>query len=388
MRWTKLIALVIAVSAGGCARGLYGPSVDTPVKPAPRKIDELTVEERLTMLDRAHVWRQIDTAKLDLLAGPRAADGFEFDTTVACSFAYPEEPLSGATPKFECELSPKDVVKVKFGEKNGEVYAEVASSRLFWALGFIADRMYPVKVTCLNCPPDPHRASTVDWSIGRPSNLATRVFDPAAIERKFDGKEIEVPKFKGWSWRELDEVADNGEGASRAHVDALKLLAAFIQHVDSKADNQAIMCADDDVGRDREGNATCARPLLMVKDLGSSFAAASKLRFAKMNLASWRSVDVWRNAPECRAQLTSSIIGTLANPSISEAGRKFLADRLSLLSDDQIRDLFTAARVERRQEKIDGRVVTVDDWVEVFKAKREQIVNRRCDEQPARRVTR
>ncbi len=162
-------------------------------------------------------------------------------------------------------------------------------------------------------------------------------------------------------------------------MDALKLLAAFIQHVDSKAENQAMVCADEDVGRDREGNATCARPWLMVKDLGSAFAAASRVRFVKMNLASWRSVNVWRNERSCRAELTSSIVGTLAHPRISEPGREFLADRLSLLSDEQIRDLFRAARVERRKDRVDGRVVTVDDWLEVFKAKREQIVNHRCE---------
>ncbi len=380
MRWTTLLSLVIAVSAvSGCARGLYGPSLETPAKPAPRKIDELTLGERRALLDRAEIWRPVDTAKLDLLAGPRVADGFTLDATVPCTFAYPDEPLSGATPKFDCELAPKDVVKVKYGLKNGEVFAEVAASRLFWALGFLADRMYPVKVTCLNCPPDPHRASTVDWSLGRPSNLATRLFDPAAIERQFDGEEIEVPKFKGWSWHELDEVADNLDGASRAQIDGLKLLAAFIQHVDSKPENQAIVCADADLGRDGEGNATCTNPRLMVKDLGSSFAAASRVRFSKMNLASWRSVNIWRDERACRAELTSSIVGTLSHPSISEPGRKFLADRLSLLSDEQIRDLFTAARVERREDRIDGHVVTVDDWVKVFKHKREQVVNHRCD---------
>jgi hypothetical protein len=386
MRWTKLLSLAIALSTlVGCARGLYGPSVDTPAKPAPRKIDELSVSERRSMLDRAEAWRSIDTGQLDLLAGPRTENALPFDAPVSCMFAYPDKALSGATPKFECEIAPKDVVKVKYGLDNGEVFAEVAASRLFWALGFLADRMYPVKVTCLNCPPDPHKASTVDWGLGRPSNLATRVFDPAAIERPFDGKEIEVPKFKGWSWRELDEVTDNEAGASRAHVDALKLLAAFIQHVDSKAENQAIVCADADIGRDREGNATCTRPRLMVKDLGSSFAAASKVRFAKMNLASWRSVEVWKDRRRCRAELTSSIVGTLAHPEISEPGRRFLAERLSLLSDKQIRDLFSAARVERRKEKIDGRLVTVDDWVEVFKSKRDQIVSHRCGEGQASR---
>jgi hypothetical protein len=44
-----------------------------------------------------------------------------------------------------------------------------------------------------------------------------------------------------------------------------------------------------------------------------------------------------------------------------------------------LRDLFTAARVEQRQDKIDGRQATVDDWVRVFKAKRDEIRNRRCD---------
>ena len=63
--------------------------------------------------------------------------------------------------------------------------------------------------------------------------------------------------------------------------------------------------------------------------------------------------------------------GSLENPRISEAGRKFLASRLLLLGDQQIRDLFRAARAERR----DG---TVDDWVRVFKRKRDEIVKARC----------
>ncbi|HUE87030.1 MAG TPA: hypothetical protein VMO26_13225 [Vicinamibacterales bacterium] len=379
MRAMRLLALIIALSAGlGCARGLHGPSINTPITPAPRSMDELTVEERRSMLDRAQVWEPIDTEELNLLRGPEGDGNFEFDASVTCTFDYPDKPLGGATPKFDCALKPKDIVKVKFGMSNGEVFAEVAASRLFWALGFFADRMYPVQVTCLHCPPDPYRASTVEWALGRPGNLATRVFDPAAIERKFDGKDIEVPTFEGWSWRELEDVADNGVGAPRAQIDALKLLAAFIQHVDSKPENQALVCADGAVGRDEDGNATCERPLLLIKDLGSAFAAASRMRFVKMSLASWRSVGIWRDARACRAELISSFIGTLAHPLISEAGRQFLAERLSLLSDDQIRDMFAASRVERRNEMMDGRRVTLDDWVRVFKAKRDQIVNHSC----------
>ena len=368
---------IASVAVIGCT-GKYGPSINTPIKPAPREIDELSIDERRALLDRAQVFRPIDTKKLDLLAGPRAKDAFAFDANVTCAFAYPEEPLSGATPKFECEVGPKDVVKVKYGADNGEVYAEVAASRLFWALGFFADRMYPVRITCVGCPSDPHRASTTEWRLGKPGNVRTLLIEPATIERKFEGESIEVPKFEGWSWLELEAVADNSVGATRAHIDALKLLAAFIQHVDSKPENQGLVCADEAVVEDRQGNESCARPVLVVKDLGSSFAQASRVRFPKMKLASWRGVKVWRDEAACQANLTSSIVGTLSNPRVTEAGRRFLAGRLSLLSDKQILDLFTAARVDQHAEKINGRQVTAADWAAAFKEKRDQIVTHRC----------
>jgi hypothetical protein len=63
--------------------------------------------------------------------------------------------------------------------------------------------------------------------------------------------------------------------------------------------------------------------------------------------------------------------GSLENPRIGEAGRQFLATRLLLLGDQQIRDLFKAAMAERRGG-------TVDDWVRVFKRKRDEIVKARC----------
>jgi hypothetical protein len=378
---TRLIAAAgfVAISTlAGCASGVYGPSIDTPMSPAPRAIDALTLDERRALLDRAQIFRPVDTAKLDLFAGPTGKGAFPPDAQVSCGFAYPKKPLSGMTPKFECAITPDDVVKVKYGEQNGEVFAEVAGTRLFWALGLTVDRMYPVSVTCLGCPENPYRASTDEWSLGKPGNVATRVFELATIERKFDGEAIEVPKFKGWSWQELERVADNTTGATRAEVDAFKLLAAFVQHVDSKAENQALVCPEDAMGKDRSGNATCARPFLMVKDLGSSFAAAGKLTFPKMELESWRSVKVWRHPGRCQAHLTSSIVGTLQHPTISEAGRRLLAERLSRLSDRQLHDLFRAARVDRRKDTTAGRQVTVEDWVQAFKEKRDQIVQHRC----------
>ena len=43
------------------------------------------------------------------------------------------------------------------------------------------------------------------------------------------------------------------------------------------------------------------------------------------------------------------------------------------LSDRQIRDLFEVSQFTRRDKSS-----TVDDWVRVFKQKRDEIANRRC----------
>lgn len=379
-RLLELLTIVAAVSlvATGCSSGAFGPSIETPATPSPRPIDKLTLEERRALLERAEVWQPTRVASLDLLAGPDAKDGFRFNESVECEFDFPDKPFSGVTPKFDCRFSPDDKVKVKYGRDNGEVYAEVAATRLFWAMGFFVDRMYPVRVTCHQCPENPHRESTTNWQLGRPSRVATRVFAPATIERPFKGEDIEVPGYEGWGWRELEHVGGEDGGATRAQIDALKLLAVFVQHVDSKPEQQALVCADDDVTEDRRGNESCRRPKLVVKDLGSTFGAAHKLRYDKMQLASWRSVDIWKDKDSCQGHLTRSFVGSLEHPRISEAGRKFLADRLSQLSDAQLRDLFTAARVEERPDRVDGRQATVADWVAAFKDKRAQITEHRC----------
>jgi hypothetical protein len=67
----------------------------------------------------------------------------------------------------------------------------------------------------------------------------------------------------------------------------------------------------------------------------------------------------------------------MENPHVGEAGRKFLADLLLQLSDRQLRDLFETARFAERKGDI-VRAATVDQWVDAFKQKRDQIVKRTC----------
>jgi len=380
----------------GCASGRFGPNPDIAAPKGPHTLKTLSVAERQQVLERAQVWQAIDTSTLNLRQGPALPALQRISAETTCAYVHPDQPLSGSTPKFECAIAPSpgrgdsrkdDVVKVKYGQNNGEVYAEVAASRLLWALGFKADAMFPTRVTCRNCPADPFAVSTTDWRQKPPADVATRVFEPANIERGVRGKKVETPGYEGWAWPELDTIRKG-----RAHLDALKLLAVFIQHSDSKPDQQEIVCEAGRSRKDAKGNETCRAVWLVIKDLGATFGKATRLNNSKMNLADWDGAGVWKptSAPGatagndlCVGDLPRSVTGSLENPVISEAGRRFLARQLMQLSDRQIRDLFTVSQVEKRGEEIAGmdgrkRKVTVDDWVRVFRRKRAEIVAAKC----------
>jgi hypothetical protein len=204
------------------------------------------------------------------------------------------------------------------------------------------------------------------------------VFDPAAIERKLPGRAMETKTDSGWKWSELEDIGPDAAPGARAERDALKLLAAFIQHTDSKAANQRLFCPEGQ----QIGRTGCGSPVLMVSDLGLTFGQASLFIQNKnsVSLATWAQVPVWKDGEACVAQLKGSFTGSLSNPKIGEAGRAFLAGLLVQLSDPQLRDLFASARVTRRSSdpSREGPLASVDEWVNAFKLKRAQIVDKRC----------
>lgn len=325
---------------------------------------------RVSVLARAQLWKPVPVGSLDLKAGPAAAGSFPIGATVACT--YVDDRMGGKSPKFLCKVNERDTVKVKFGAGNGEVFGEVLATRLLWALGFGADRMYPVTVVCHGCP---------ESLGGTAVRTGARRFDPAVIERPMRGVEWPPSGATGWAWNELNVVDPRVGGAPLAHRDALKLLAVFLQHTDSKPQQQRILC----LGERRPAPAgSCKAPFLMVSDLGLTFGRATALNsndVGSVNLAGWRDTPVWKHETGCVGNLPKSLTGSLGDPAISEEGRRFLADLLLQLSDRQLRDLFTAARVQLRPrdpaDASSGRPA-VEEWVEAFKAKRAEIVGRRC----------
>jgi hypothetical protein len=122
----------------------------------------------------------------------------------------------------------------------------------------------------------------------------------------------------------------------------------------------------------------------MISDLGVTFGAANRTNagdVGSVNLKRWYAEPVWTDDAKCVGNLKKSFSGTLRDPVISEAGRAFLAGLLAQLSDAQLHDLFEAARVDlrlREPGKVDSGFASVDEWVTVFKMKRDDIVHRTC----------
>ena len=323
-------------------------------------------DDRTSVIRRAQVWTRVDVANRDLKQGPRGQGAFPFHARIACS--YVEKTMTGHSPKFTCLMGEDDELKVKYGGTNGEVYGEVLATRLLWALGFGADRMYAVDVICNGCP-------ETFGGIARPDG--TFRFDPASVERKFAGRDFAGKDGSGWKWTELDLVSPKAGGATRDQVDALKLLAVFMQHTDSKPQQQRIVCRSG-------GKNQCGDPFLMISDLGLTFGRANWLNVdppGSVNLKAWRETPVWKGDAGCTGNLPKSFSGTLENPVISDGGRAFLARLLMQLSDRQLSDLFEGARVTYRLRE-PGRALSgypaISEWVDAFKAKRQQIVDRRC----------
>jgi hypothetical protein len=325
---------------------------------------------RTGVLVRSQVWQRTNVRAMNLKAGPQGPGAFPFRATVPCT--YLDKQLEGHSPKFACVIGADDEVKVKFGGTNGEVYGEMLATRLLWALGFGADRMYPVNVVCRGCPEE--------FGGTRLSTGQMR-FDPAVIERKFSGAEWPRDGKRGWAWNELDVVNPALGGAPTAERDALKLLAVFLQHTDSKPEQQRIVCVGQRSSQSRE---SCRHPFLMINDLGLTFGRANRTNSnetGSVNLEAWRRTPVWKSDSGCTANLSKSFTGTLEDPAISEVGRRFLADLLGQLSDSQVRDLFEAGRVSLRlrlPSDVSSGYATIEEWVAAFKEKRAQIVERRC----------
>jgi hypothetical protein len=389
--------------------------------------------QRQAYLALARVWqeRALPTPA-EIVEGPSYERGTRTQLNppggIPCAFESGGAQMGGKTPKFTCRTKDGRSVRVKYFDGNPqtgnrEVFAEVVATRLFWALGFEADRVYPLTVNCTDCPADPMHGT---------GPRAARTY-LGVTEPPFRGRLIlsKADMDEGWKFGDYEDAinalpAGPDRERQRMYFDALRTLAAFVQHGDRKPEQQRLLCAGDvdlaagdvhHLSRDdgntfslpalfeRPGASSCRSPVAMIQDLGATYGSSGRVttRTNKVHLESWAGRRVFKpardesgkTAPACRLDVTAAFTAgghAKASAPVGEAGRKFLADLLARLTDAHIRALFEAARLEALGDRVtwkdpaSGKVVLagLDAWVAAFKQKREQIANARCGVTPAR----
>jgi hypothetical protein len=315
--------------------------------PEPVRVEAkgLPTSARDAALVRARVWLPPaqKVGAVDFAVNSAGPGRFDPGADVDCTFAL--EPIGGSTPKFMCTLPSGERVKVKYGRPNGELPAEVASSRLLISLGFPTDRMNRVhSVRCHGCPVFPQQAlqclarsepAAVCLQGASPSSLVT--FEPAVIERPLEGHKIEALDDDGWSWYELYRFDPRAGGSPRAHVDALRLIAILLAHWDNKGANQKLVCPP----AAAQTGGICRAPIAAIGDLGSTLGPS------KIDLAHWKAFPIWTDAAACRVSMRSLPFGgaTFPDTQISEAGRRFALELLRPLTRAQLETLFAESGV-------------------------------------------
>jgi hypothetical protein len=302
-------------------------------------------------------------ARAAVFAGARAPRAIPPDD-IECRFL--DTPVTGTTAKFDCTGDDGARLRVKYG-RTGEIHAEVATTHLLSALGFGADDVSMARrVRCYGCPRWPMLARQATERLHLGKFLRDRIdydrytdFEWVSVEWRGRHDELEFGDQEGWSWYELSAIDPAAGGATRAEVDAFRLMAVFLNHWDNKATNQALVCPSPRGAADE--TPACDHPLALIQDVGSTFGPK------KVDLQAWSDSPVWADASSCTLGMKHLPYNgsTFQDVTVSEEGRRLLAVRLQQLTTPQLTALFTNARFE-----------DVDRWVAAFERRVGTIASR------------
>ena len=268
------------------------------------------------------IWRDPgDVASLNLLYG---AGGKEHAPNPNGKYTFVKEDTEGTSPKFDIEDAQGTRWKVKLGL---EPQSETAATRLLWAAGYFVDEDYYLADLKVTSMPKLHR--------GGKFVAADGTVHGARLERKPKG----VEKLGTWSWfhnPSLDTREFNG----------LRVMMSFLNNWDLKESNNSIY----EIGDERR---------YAVTDLGATFGKTGS-SFSRSRSVPKDYVDskfIRKVTPEyVDFVMHSRPIFLMAmfpyyhtrarmekiTKHVPRADVKWLAQRLSQLSAEQIRDSFLA----------------------------------------------
>lgn len=253
------------------------------------------------------------------------------------------------------------VIKVKYstGDNRGrEVHTEVAASRLFWALGFPADRVYPARVFCRGCTGDPFDdIRTEDENRAR---SGTSYFPRASVEHKLPGRPIQTEEDQGWSWKEAYAHA-KPDPARRSEFEAY-VLAANLIHFHNGLDKQNTLVCES--GGWDEASGACSTPVAYLDDMGASFGGGSSRASHSLFVRN----TVFTTAGACALRADLAGFG-----GVSEAARQLLVRRLDALSEPMVRTIFEVAGFTPENTG-----ASLEQWTAAFTARIREVKAASC----------
>ncbi|HYO62818.1 MAG TPA: hypothetical protein VER08_04095 [Pyrinomonadaceae bacterium] len=380
------IAPLIPIFLASPALPPLKPALPTAPPAATQQRACFTAEARAEALRSAKVWQEPDPGYDPVLGynpetGPRPGapkvDENGVGLPFQCTANKDRRPGEGTTPKFHCSVAgvmeeDGDLLRYKVKphfkgqqreKRNGEIYGEFLSSRFSKALGFFADDNWVADVTC----PDCEKSLTSGFQGARwtPSQPA------AGIELNI-GKGLDV----GCNDKDAAGIAEALSGlvqggANRAEIDAFKLWLAFIDHGDTKTDNQKFACLKWTKNADNTLTCDPGHSIFYVSDMGSTWGYSSSSE-SKAKLDRWKGRDPIKVSGG-RCTTTAKSVG---DANVGEAGRQLLATGLQRLLDAEkanglVTRVFRASRNHERDQPAEA-------WAAEFERKARTIIDARC----------
>lgn len=232
-----------------------------------------------------------------------------------------------------------------------EVFTEIASTRVFSALGLPADYMFPMKqVVCFGCSPHPFEQKNVDLK-------RNAIFNTVAIERRYLGKKIS----ESVSINEINQKYYPQWSENIQHdYEALALGAALIGYFNASTSQNRMVCDKDSYNKAEDH---CSKPIPMIQDVGSSWGGMVS-KFAMLQymgnprgvLSVYKKGSVFSNAKERILKIPFGDKDELQTglKQISPEGLRKFKERLKLLTPEVIQNIFEAARFDEMEPAQDS----------------------------------
>jgi hypothetical protein len=296
---------------------------------------------------RAVIWHQtIDVSQLNLVYG---VGGQEDAPRPDAKYRFKKEDMNGTSPKFDVEDDKGIKWRVKLGQ---EPRAETAATRLLFAAGYFVDEDYYVDELHVEGLPPLQRGQSFVTSDG--------LVHGARLERRMK----EVKKLGTWDWFKNPFV-------NTKEFNGLRIMMALVNNWDLKTINNSIYEVNDeaeyavsDVGATfgKTGD-PLHRSKSVLKDFADSkFIDKVTTEFVDFVMHSRPPLIAAINIPNYEKRTHMQNV----TKHIPRTDAKWLGERLSQLTEEQIRDCFRAGGYT--QEEIEGYSTIIQNRIAALNA--------------------